>query len=111
MLDELIQEHGAPTFCKIDVEGFDLEVLTGLTQPLQALSFEYVPPALDLALACVERIDQLARYEFNWSAGESMRLHWPQWVDSRTLTAYLRTLPSQGNPGDVYARLHGGSTS
>src|SRR5919205_177393 len=71
-LDALIAEYGRPAFCKIDVEGYDFEVLQGLSQPLPALSFEYVPPALDLALGCVEHLGSLARYEFNWSPGESM---------------------------------------
>ena len=103
-LDDLISRHGAPAFCKIDVEGYDLPVLRGLTQPLRALSFEYVPPALDLALACVERLRALGEYEFNWSAGESMAMHWGDWVDSETLASYLREYPTQSNPGDVYAR-------
>jgi FkbM family methyltransferase len=104
-LDELIARHGRPAFCKIDVEGYDLEVLQGLSEPLPALSFEYVPPALDLALACLDRLAALGPYAFNWSAGESMQWCWSEWVDARVLAGYLRSYPTQGNPGDVYARL------
>jgi FkbM family methyltransferase len=104
-LDALIARYGRPAFCKIDVEGYDLEVLHGLSEPLPALSFEYVPPALDLALACVERLCTLGPYEFNWSWGESMRLRWPAGIDASVLAAYLQAYPPQGNPGDVYARL------
>jgi FkbM family methyltransferase len=104
-LDALIARYGKPAFCKIDVEGYDLEVLQGLTQPLPALSFEYVPPALDLALACVEHLAGLAAYEFNWSPGESMQFWWSEWVDANALAAHLRAYPAQGDPGDVYARL------
>jgi FkbM family methyltransferase len=104
-LDVLIARHGRPAFCKIDVEGYDLEVLQGLSAPLPALSFEYVPPALDLVLACVDRLAALGSYEFNWSPGESMQWCWPEWVDASTLAAHLGDYPAQGNPGDVYARL------
>ena len=103
-LDELIGRFGVPAFCKIDVEGYDVQVLEGLSQPLPALSFEYVPPALDLALACLERVDRLGSYEYNWSLGDSMRLEWPDWVSRERLAAHLATLPRQGTPGDVYAR-------
>jgi FkbM family methyltransferase len=106
-LDELIGRYGEPAFCKIDVEGYELEVLRGLTRPLRALSFEYVPPALDLALASLARVGELGPYEFNWSWGEGMRLHWRQWQSADALAAYLRGYPAQGNPGDVYARLRG----
>jgi FkbM family methyltransferase len=104
-IDALVQQYGQPAFCKIDVEGYDLVALRGVSEPLRALSFEYVPPALDLALACLDRLSTLGEYEFNWSWGESMRFHWPEWVDSGTLVGYLRGYPPQGKPGDVYARL------
>jgi FkbM family methyltransferase len=104
-LDQLVGAFGQPSFCKIDVEGFDLEVLKGLSQPLAAVSFEYVPPALDLAIACVERLCFMGGYEFNWSAGDSMELQWSTWVSGDALVAYLHGLPPQSNPGDVYARL------
>ena len=106
-LDALIARYGRPAFCKIDVEGYDLEVLEGLSEPLPALSFEYVPPAVDLALACLDRLAALGRYTFNWSDGESMQLRWPEWVDAATLVSYLHDYPAQGHPGDVYARLVG----
>ena len=106
-LDALIARYGESAFCKIDVEGYDREVLTGLSRPLRALSFEYVPPALDTALDCLERLCELGPYEFNWSPGESMRLELADWVDAGQLAALLRSLPDQANPGDVYARLKG----
>src|SRR5262249_60695009 len=40
-LDSLIDEFGVPDYIKIDVEGFDLEVLRGLSQPIALLSVEF----------------------------------------------------------------------
>ncbi|MGH6917997.1 MAG: FkbM family methyltransferase, partial [Geminicoccaceae bacterium] len=48
-LDALIEQHGRPRFCKIDVEGFEAEILRGLSHPIPLLSFEYVPAAIDVA--------------------------------------------------------------
>src|SRR4051794_780380 len=104
-LDDLIATFGMPAFCKIDVEGYDRPVLDGLSHAVPALSFEYVPPALDLALDCMSRLETLGSYEFNWSSGESMQMEWPRWVDAARLAAHLAAYPRQGNPGDVYARV------
>ena len=106
-LDALIERYGEPVFCKIDVEGYDLEVLQGLSRPLRALSFECVPGATDLALRCLDRLTELGRYEFNWSPGESMRFELPEWVGAPELAELLLALPVEANPGDVYARLAG----
>jgi hypothetical protein len=41
------------------VEGYELEVLSGFSHPIAALSFEYLPAARDRALACVDRLEVL----------------------------------------------------
>ena len=46
-LDRLIAQHGVPSFIKIDVEGFEDQVLAGLTHPVPALSFEFTTIARD----------------------------------------------------------------
>jgi FkbM family methyltransferase len=43
-LDSIIDTYGKPAFIKIDVEGFELEVLKGLTRNFGCLSFEYAVP-------------------------------------------------------------------
>jgi FkbM family methyltransferase len=104
-LDALIGEHGMPQFVKIDVEGFEAEVLAGLNCPLPALSFEYLAAARGVALDCVDRLCELGRYRFNWSAGESQRLGARAWLDASGIRAFLRSLSSRAGSGDVYARL------
>ena len=40
-LDALIEQYGLPRFCKIDVEGYEAEVLAGLSHRIPALSVEF----------------------------------------------------------------------
>ena len=104
-LDRLIQQFGEPAFCKIDVEGSELAVLNGLTRPLRALSFEYIPATIEVAVGCIERLAALGRYAFNWTVAESTRLRRVDWCDGGEAARRLGALPSGSRSGDVYARL------
>ena len=103
-LDELIARYGEPAFCKIDVEGAELDALRGLSHPLKVLSFEYIPAAIDTAVGCVSRLGELGRYEYNWSPGELPRLRSPVWLGPAQITELLRRMPMRERSGDVYAR-------
>lgn len=104
-LDALIAKHGLPAFCKIDVEGFEAEVLLGLTKPIPMLSIEYVPAALAGTLAALDRLAALGAYRFNRSAGESMRFTAPDWRGAREMIGELGGLDPDDRSGDIYARL------
>jgi FkbM family methyltransferase len=104
-LDELIARHGTPAFCKIDVEGYEAEVIEGLSQPLPAVSFEFTAEWSEAAERTLARLELLGFTQFNFSVGESLRLEWPEWRDAETLRAFLASAQQQELFwGDVYAR-------
>ncbi len=104
-LDRLIDAHGVPVFCKIDVEGFEAEVLKGLSQPIKALSVEFLPAVIEVALEAVDLLEELGRYRYNVSFGEGMAFHLPDWQPADRMRPWLAQQKGGQRSGDVYARL------
>lgn len=106
-LDELITEYGTPKFIKIDVEGFEHEVLLGLSKEIKCISFEYnTPEMLDNVKLCFERINQIIpSAKFNWSIGETMKfaddwMNSSQMKDLISLNKFIDT-----GFGDIYCKI------
>jgi FkbM family methyltransferase len=104
-LDRLIAAHGAPRFVKIDVEGFEAEVLRGLTYRVPALSFAFTTIRRRAAHDCLTLLQRLGDYRFDVALGESQQLEFGQPVAAESLAAWLDALPDAANSGDVYAVL------
>ena len=104
-LDQLIELFGLPAFCKIDVEGYEIEVLKGLSHPIPMISFEFIPETIKLSIDCVDQLSQIGHYEFNWHLGENYRLQSPTWLEHNQISEQLKSKLINGRSGDIYARL------
>jgi FkbM family methyltransferase len=72
-LDSLIEKYGQPYFIKIDVEGYELEVVKGLKQAVPYLSLECLLPEFESELRqSVALLQNLAPVEFNIAIHEKL---------------------------------------
>jgi FkbM family methyltransferase len=103
-LDVLCNDFGPPTFVKIDVEGHEESVLGGLSIPIRLVSFEFASEALGSTFACLDRLEQIGSYVFNYSLAESMEFQLAEWAALADIRAHLSGV-GDGGWGDVYAQL------
>ncbi len=103
--DALIVTHGTPAFAKIDVEGFEADVLAGLSRRIPALSFEFTTIQRDVAARCLDILAALGPYRFDVALGESQVLAFNRWITKDEMAAHIAGLPHAANSGDVYAML------
>src|SRR3989344_5990702 len=104
-LDNLISEYGLPKFCKIDVEGFEEEVLKGLTKLIPYISFEFTKEFLADTKECVDYVSSLGNATFNYSAGESGELSFKDWVLGAELFGALEKIENKDVWGDIYVNF------
>ena len=104
-LDSLIEKYGKPAFCKIDVEGSEFEVVQGLSQPVNVLSFEFIPEYLDPVLACIDYLSKLGKAEFNYSLTDSA-LALPEWINADNIIDMLQAFSGKSTmQGDIYVKF------
>ncbi len=102
-MDTLSQRFGPPRFVKIDVEGYEDQVLRGLSRPPAAFSFEFTTIQRPVARAALAECRRLGVDRFNAALGESQHLLHAQWLDGDGIRAWLDALPAHANSGDIYA--------
>jgi len=101
-LDTLAKRHGVPRFVKIDVEGFETEVLKGMTFRPESISFEFSARNKAIGLGC---ISMLSGYLFRPIIGHDFTFIHPEWLSADQASGWLRSYSyTEGENGDVFAR-------
>ena len=104
-LDSVIDQYGIPEYIKIDVEGYELQVLNGLSRPVKIISFEFLPSIPKLTENVLERLSQLGDYRFNLVVGEKAKFHWNNWVEQTSLQNWMSSQGADSKSVDIFAKL------
>lgn len=106
-LDNMISIYGKPKFIKIDVEGYELNVLKGLTNQIDLISIEFNPELCENTIECIDYIDSLnlGNTEFNYGYRNDEYFKYDFWISKEKIIEYLKSVNDyKWEFGDVYCR-------
>lgn len=106
-LDAAIRRFGAPAFCKIDVEGWEVEVLQGLSQPIPLVSFEFQLGDYGIRKTqdCLRELAKFGPARANITPAEVLRFHLPTWMSLTDMLAWFPGDLKKTLPGDYYGDI------
>jgi FkbM family methyltransferase len=108
-LDSLMAHFGEPAYVKIDVEGYEVDVLRGLSSQLQLLSFEFHNAERNAADACLDRFTEDSEFNFitNSAWGYHEKFDLRKWLDRESFKNQLSALTNIYIEGDIFVRKGG----
>ena len=107
-IENLISKYGIPKFIKIDVEGFEDEVLKGLKTPIDYMSFEFTLPEMRASfLKCIDLINNIYSGEalFNVCQGSSYSYFYKEWLTYEQIINKEKSKELENiGGGDIYVK-------
>lgn len=103
-LDLLAAEYGEPEFVKIDVEGFEINVLRGMTFRPRYVSFEFGARRKGPSNVCLDHLGA-RNFKFRPIIGREYRFATPEWMDLNEARMWLESFTvEQAEYGDMFAQ-------
>tara|TARA_Y100000310_G_scaffold330647_1_gene402656 strand:+ start:966 stop:1574 length:609 start_codon:yes stop_codon:yes gene_type:complete len=102
-LEEIIKQYGIPNLIKIDVEGFEYEVLKTLKTHPKHIIFEVTFSILEIAKKCIDKLESLGYKKFNFLKEVSHSFYFKKMLSSEQLKKELDGFKEEVVFGDIYA--------
>lgn len=106
-LDMVIEFHGVPDYIKIDVEGYEYEVVSGLSSVPNVLSIEFHEDRVEEVKTgeCLRRLNRLGYKKANVTGANSLKFLYDKWIDIEKLGQMLPDLLPESEThrrGDIF---------
>lgn len=102
-LNSLIEIYGNPDFCKIDVEGFEWQILSKLTHPIPLIEFEFTGGFIENTVKIIEYTAG-EKVMFNFIMNENLKFQLKSWVSGADMIRIIQSLPKNRLHGNIYIK-------
>ena len=102
-LDTLIKKYGIPYFCKIDVEGYELDILSNLTYEIPIIEFEFTGGFITNTIKIIELLNKQNTY-FNFILNENPKFELKEWVKAKKMITIINDLPINRLHGNIFVK-------
>jgi FkbM family methyltransferase len=90
-LQNIIEEFGIPDYVKIDVEGFEKNVIEGLKVNIPLLSIEAnLPNFLEETIWCVNYLDSMAKGKAKFNYAIAHQLEFAEYISAKQMIDFLK---------------------
>jgi len=104
-LGDLINQYGVPRFCKIDVEGYEYNVIQGLSlNEIYCISFEFSYEFLNDTINCCQYLRRLGYNKFNFSIESNYDLELVEFTGHEEVIKKIKLFQETSLCGDIYVK-------
>ena len=91
-LNRIIELYGLPYFCKIDVEGYEFEILSSLNFNIPLIEFEVVAGFKKKAIDTINFLDN-KNTSYNYTLNEQPYFQFKNWTNLKDIINVIKQLP------------------
>ena len=102
-IDTLIDEFGIPDYCKIDVEGYEYNILSHLNHQIPIIEFEFTEAFFSETIKCIKLLDTSNRV-YNYNLNECPKFELESWVSAKEIITIFKKLPKTRLHGNIFVK-------
>ncbi|CAM4047654.1 MULTISPECIES: FkbM family methyltransferase [Flavobacterium] len=101
--NHLIETYGLPKYCKIDVEGYEFEILSNLNYQIPIIEFEFTGKLIADTLKIIDLFKN-QNIDFNYTLNENQNFHLKKWIKNTEIKEIIKGLPIKNLHGNLFCK-------
>jgi FkbM family methyltransferase len=102
-LNTIIENHGLPNYCKIDVESYEFEVLNQLAYTIPVIEFEFTGGFIHDTIKILNGMND-DKKRFNYIRNEKLKFQLKNWVSCEEMKTIILSLETDKLHGNIFVK-------